>query len=293
LGEVVRDEAPHDFAQGIGFGATEFRLEAPLMGLAEALQKHVPQLRSYQPLAATRELRRVLLRELDFSSECCNLETFARNFAEAKTVHSPTVYPELCSRRVLTIELLEGIPVTRYEELHASGIDLNEVALCAADMYLEMIFRDGLYHADPHAGNFMVLPGGVVGVLDFGMVGRIDEQLREPIDTLLVAVGRGDSELLMEWASSLGRRLNPPDRAGLQSEVSDLATELVGQSIGDMDISAAIERMTDTMRRCGLMMPPSVLAAKAGTIAPGMGAAGEGPAGQLGRRTVRPSRWHL
>jgi ubiquinone biosynthesis protein len=129
-----------------------------MMGLAEALQKHVPQLRSYQPMAATRELRRVLLRELDFSSERRNLETFARNFSEAKTVHFPTVYPELCSRRVLTTELLEGIPVTRYEELHASGIDLNEVALRAADMYLEMIFRDGLYHADPHSGNFIFSP---------------------------------------------------------------------------------------------------------------------------------------
>ena len=125
-----------------------------MMGLAEVLQKHVPQLRSYRPVATTREFRRVLLCELDFSSECRNLETFTRNFAEAKTVHFPTVYPELCSRRVLTMELLEGILVTNYEELHASGIDLNQVALRAADMYLEMIFRDGFFHADPHAGEF-------------------------------------------------------------------------------------------------------------------------------------------
>ena len=145
-----------------------------MIGLAELLQKHVPQLRSYQPVAMTRELRRTLLRELDFSSERHNIETFTRNFAEAKTVHFPTVYPQLCSRRVLTMELLDGILVTHYEELHASEVDLNEVALRAADMYLEMIFRDGFYHADPHPGNFILLPGGVVGVLDFGMVGRMD-----------------------------------------------------------------------------------------------------------------------
>jgi ubiquinone biosynthesis protein len=229
-----------------------------MMGLAEVLEKHVPQLRSYRPVAMTRELRRVLLRELDFSSERRNLETITRNFAEAKTVHFPTVYPELCSRRVLTMELLEGILVTNYEELHASGIDLNEVALRAADMYLEMIFRDGFYHADPHAGNFILLAGGVVGVLDFGMVGRMDEQLRDNVDTLLLAVSRGDSELLTKWSLSLGRRLTDVDRPALQSEVSDLATELVGQSIGDLDISGAIERMTDIMRRYGLLMPPSV-----------------------------------
>jgi ubiquinone biosynthesis protein len=229
-----------------------------MMGLAELLQKHMPPLRSYQPVAMTRELRRTLLRELDFSSERRNIEAFTRNFAEAKTVHFPAVYPEYCGRRVLTMELLEGIMVTHYEELHASGADLNEVALRAADMYLEMIFRDGFYHADPHPGNFILLPAGVVGVLDFGMVGRMDEPLREHLDTLILAVSRGDSEQLTEWALSLGRRLSAPDRAGLQGEVGDLATEIVGQSIGEMDISGAIERMTDIMRRYGLVMPPSV-----------------------------------
>jgi ubiquinone biosynthesis protein len=229
-----------------------------MMGLAEVLQKHVPPLRSYQPVATIRGLRHVLLSELDFSSERRNLEAFTRNFAEAKTVHFPTLYPELCSRRVLTMELLEGILATNYEEMHASGIDLNEVALRATDMYLEMIFRDGFYHADPHPGNFMLLPGGVVGVLDFGMVGRIDEHLRDNLDTLLLAVSRGDSELLTEWTLSLGRRLSALDRAGLRSEVNDLATGLVGQSIGDMDISGAIERLTEIMRRYGLVMPPSV-----------------------------------
>ncbi len=229
-----------------------------MMGLAEVLQKHVPQLRSYRPAATTREFRRVMLSELDFSSERRNLETFTRNFAEEKTVHFPSVYPELCSRRVLTVELLEGILVTNHEELHASGIDLNQVALRAADMYLEMIFRDGFYHADPHPGNFILLPGGVVGVLDFGMVGRMDEQLKDHLDTLLLAVNRGDSGRLTEWALSLGRGLTDLDRAGLQSEVSDFATELVGQSIGEMNISGAIERMTGIMRRYGLVMPPSV-----------------------------------
>ncbi|QEH35792.1 putative protein kinase UbiB [Aquisphaera giovannonii] len=229
-----------------------------LMGLAELLQKHAPQLRSYQPAVTMRELRRSLLCELDFSSERRNLEAFARNFADDQAVHFPAIHPELCSRRVLTMEQLEGIKVTSREELHASGIDLNEVALRAADVYLEMIFRDGFYHADPHPGNFIVLPGGVVGILDFGMVGRMDARLREQLDALLLAVGRGDSERLMEWTLNLGGSLSDSDRAGLQGEVGGLAAEVVGQSIGDMDISGAIERMTEIMHRYGLLMPPPV-----------------------------------
>ncbi len=229
-----------------------------MMGLAEVLQKHVPQLRNFRPVAITREFRRILLNELDFSTERRNLEAFLRNFAGSRTVHFPAVYPELCSRRVLTMELLEGILVTHYDELHASGADLNEVALRAADMYLEMIFRHGFYHADPHPGNFILLPCGVVGVLDFGMVGRTDERLRDHLDTLIRAVGQGDSERLTEWALSLGRKLHEPDRGGLRDEVSDFADELVGQTIGEMDVTTAIERLTDIMRRYGLVMSPSV-----------------------------------
>jgi len=86
----------------------------------------------------------------------------------------------------------------------------------------------------------------------------MDEQLRDHLDTLILAVSRGDSERLTEWALSLGRRLTAPDRAGLGRDVSDLATELVGESIGEMDISGAIERMTEIMRRYGLVMPTPV-----------------------------------
>jgi ubiquinone biosynthesis protein len=93
------------------------------------------------------------------------------------TVHFPRAYEEFSTRRVLTMEQLEGILGTDHAALAASGADLDEFAHRGANMYLQMIFRDAFYHADPHPGNLMLLPGGVVGVLDCGMVGRLDEEL--------------------------------------------------------------------------------------------------------------------
>jgi ubiquinone biosynthesis protein len=152
-----------------------------LAGLAELAEKHSAQIRAYQPSAVVRQFRRTLLRELDFGFERRNLEEFAHHFAEDTTVHFPKAYEELSTKRVLTMERLDGVLGNDSKALAACGGDLNEFARRGATMYLQMIFRDAFYHADPHPGNLMLLPGVVVGVLDCGMVGRLDEELAEAI----------------------------------------------------------------------------------------------------------------
>ena len=151
-GQTVVIKVQHDGIQ------EKVRIDLELLeGLSKLLQEHVPDARAYQPVATTREFRRTLLRELDFLSERSQLEQFARNFAEDSTVHIPVVYPNLCSRRVLTMELLQGIPGSKPEKISDSGVDLNDFAKNAANVFLNMIFRDGFYHADPHPGNFMLM----------------------------------------------------------------------------------------------------------------------------------------
>ena len=159
-----------------------------LAGLAELAEKHASQIRLHQPVAVVRQFRRTLLRELDFTFERRNLEEFAQHFARDDTVHFPCAYARFSTRHVLTMERLEGILGSDSAALAASGADLNEFARRGANMYLQMIFRDAFYHADPHPGNLMLLPGGVVGVLDCGMVGRLDEELAEGLEEMLMAV---------------------------------------------------------------------------------------------------------
>ena len=175
-----------------------------LAGLAELAEKHAPQMRLYQPVAVVRQFRRTLLRELDFTTERRNLEEFAEHFAQDATVHFPRAYAPFSTRRVLTMERLEGILGTDAAALATSGADLNEFARRGANMYLQMIFRDSFYHADPHPGNLMLLPGGVIGVLDCGMVGRLDEELADGIDEMLVAVVTHNSGDLGEVILRLG-----------------------------------------------------------------------------------------
>ncbi|MCB1129413.1 MAG: AarF/ABC1/UbiB kinase family protein, partial [Verrucomicrobiae bacterium] len=173
-------------------------------------------------------------------------------------IHFPRAWPEYSSRRVLTMEELTGIQGSEVERLQASPANLSDFARRGAGMYLEMIFRDSFYHADPHPGNLMWLPGGVVGVLDCGMTGRLDEGLRDDIENLLLAVAQKDAEGLTDAVWHLSSI--PPDcpREQLRADLADFVAEYAGQSIRELDLSGALQRLTEIIRRHRLFLPPGV-----------------------------------
>ena len=229
-----------------------------LMALAQLLENHVAAARAYQPVVTLTEFRRTLLHELDFSAEMRNAQEFTRNFTGDATVHFPMVYPKLCSRRVITMEMLVGIPGSKQGELHQSGANLDEFAHRAANMYLNMIFRDGFYHADPHPGNYMLLPETVVGVVDCGMVGRIDDELRETFEDLLIAFSQRDSE---ELCGLLLRVCSAPANvveSAFRSDVNDFLAEYANQSIKEFDLGGALEQLTAIIRGHHLILPSGV-----------------------------------
>ncbi|MDP7302286.1 MAG: AarF/UbiB family protein, partial [Pirellulaceae bacterium] len=151
-----------------------------LAGLAQ-LAESIPEFKRYRPATTVAEMARTLRRELDFGREERNLLQFAGQFHNIHKVRIPKPIEELCTPRVITMERLDGVKLEDPRQLVAQGLDLNVVAHRIAELYLEMIFSHGHFHADPHPGNILVLPGNVIGLLDFGMVGRIGERLREDI----------------------------------------------------------------------------------------------------------------
>jgi ubiquinone biosynthesis protein len=229
-----------------------------LAGLAELAERHSSQLRPYQPEAVVRQFRRTLLRELDFTFERRNLEEFAKNFAQDDTVYFPRAYAPLSTRRVLTMEKLDGILGTHPRALADSGVDLNEFAHRGATMYLNMIFRDAFYHADPHPGNLMLLPGGAVGVLDCGMVGRLDEELAEGLDDMLMAVANRSSVALEEALLRVGSAPSSTPRDLLRADLADFIADYVGQPIHDINLGSAMNDLFEISRRYTITLPPQL-----------------------------------
>ena len=153
------------------------------------------------------------------------------------------------------MERLVGVLGTDTAALAASGADLNEFARRGANMYLQMIFRDAFYHADPHPGNLMLLPGGVVGVLDCGMVGRLDPDLAEAVEDMLMAVAHPNPSDLAETILRVGSTPAGIPRDQFRADVSDFVADYTGQSVQTLNLSEALNRMAEIIRNYSIILP--------------------------------------
>jgi aarF domain-containing kinase len=153
-----------------------------------------------------REALKYLPMELDFVHEADNAETVRRNFAHHPEVVVPEIYREFSTRRVLTMELIEGIKVTDVAALEAAGIDKHKVAQMLIENFCEQVLRDGFFHADPHPGNILVQPGPKIVLLDFGLAKDFPPAFRDGFVRLTFSMLTSNREGMIQAFSDLGFR---------------------------------------------------------------------------------------
>ncbi len=182
-----------------------------LMGLALLAERHLPGSDIYDPVGLVREFARTIRREMDFSREGHTIEKIAANFAGDKTLYFPKVFWEKTSKGALTLEFIDGIKVSDLPALEVAGLDRALIARRGADAFLKMVLVHGFFHGDPHPGNVFILPENIICLLDYGMVGRLDDQLKAYLlDLLLAITGRDVDEVvsLLSYSGDLPDQLN-------------------------------------------------------------------------------------
>jgi len=212
-------------------------------------------LKRLEPVGLIREFAHAILNELDFRRELRNLQVFRRNFADDASVAFPRPYPELTTGRVLTMELLKGCRVTEEAKLDKLAVDRQELAKRGATAFIQMIFRDGFYHADPHPGNFIVLRNGTIGLIDVGMVGRVDEQCRTQIEDILMAAGEQDAERLTDNVLRITGRPHHFDRKALSADLTELCQDYGTQPIEECNLGGLLNQVTGILHRHKLVLP--------------------------------------
>ncbi len=226
--------------------------------LAEVAEQYSQQAKQYRPVDTITEFARTLLSELDFTREQRNLDTFRHNFDGDPHVVIPQPWPQVSTRRVLTMERLAGISLADADQLVAEGHDLASLARRGADIFMDMIFRDGFYHADPHPGNLFALEHSAIGLLDCGMVGRIDDRLREQFEDLLLSLAEKDSQAVCDSICQLGSVPRQLDTDDLQTEIDDFIAEYGSQNLDEFDLGGALNRMMEIIRRFQIILPSRV-----------------------------------
>ena len=230
----------------------DMRLLAHLATLAE---RRVPELAAYHPQKVVQQFAKSLGNELNFVTEAQNAEHVAANFEGNPQIVIPKIYWEWTRERINVQEFVDGIPGVDLRALDAAGMDRKRIAQTGASAVLKMIMIDGLFHADPHPGNFFILPGGRIAFVDFGMMGRVSELRRQQIMKLLQALLENDAEalceILLQWAGREG-----DDPGELAGAVADFLGEYAGKSMGLTDLSAMVGALLSLVRDNNLSMPP-------------------------------------
>jgi len=221
---------------------------------AKLLESEVPDFRRYDPAQIVSQFRRSLNRELDLAKEARNIDQFARDFADDPLVKIPRVYWEFTNDRVNVQEEIVGLEGVAPDKLRASGLDPRLLAARGADTVLCMVLEHGYFHADPHPGNVLFLPGNRIGMIDFGMVGMLTNARRNQIVDLLHALTRNDEQgmmqVLLDWS---GESVGDEDR--LAYDVAELLQSYDDLQLKDVKIGALLNDITAVMRDNNLLLP--------------------------------------
>ncbi|WP_210481320.1 AarF/ABC1/UbiB kinase family protein [Naasia sp. SYSU D00948] len=210
--------------------------------------------------------------ELDYVREGRNAERFARNFEDEPDLHIPKVFWETSTARVLTLERIRGISVNDVAALRAAGVQPRRIAERAAELAAEMVFEDGFFHADPHPGNLFIEADQRIGLIDFGMVGELDDELRDRLAIVLLALVRQDPRRLATALLRLAVVPRSPDPTALAADLVPVIELYRGRSIGEVSVGRLTLEVLTVLRRHRLRLPPQVaLLVKMVTTVEGIG----------------------
>ena len=179
------------------------------------------------------EVARFVALELDFAREADATERVRAAFAGDPDVRIPRVYRAWSTEKLLVLEYLDGIRIADVDALHAAGVDLPSVARRVGELYARMIFQHAFFQADPHPGNLLVLPGGAIGLLDFGLAKELPAGFAAGIATMLVAALSGDGPRALAAARAIGFEVRGDDPSVLPGLVLAL--------LGDREREASLE----------------------------------------------------
>ena len=226
-----------------------------LEALAAFLESEDTEIARLRPTIIVAEFAGMIEAAIDLRQELANLQRFRVNFAGEPDVVIPEPFPARSGEKVLTMTMMAGRPFTDRASVQDAGWDVEDLVRRAADVYLEMIFRDGIYHADPHPGNFLLPDGQHMVILDFGDVGRLSAQRREQLESLVIAVGTHDVDTLVDIVVELTTPPPDVDMRALRSAVETWLNRYLLVGVGQLDMTGIVDSGMQLLHEHRLVVP--------------------------------------
>jgi len=200
---------------------------------------------------------------MDFTIEADNAVRLAENFKDSPSLYIPEIYMEYTGKSVLTMERLSGIRISEVAMLDVAGYDRRQLAKNGAEAFFKQGLEDGFFHADPHSGNMFVIPDGRIGLVDFGIVGRLSEEDMEIIADTFLALVNKDFDGLVQQYITMGFVTEDVDldkfRHDFKHDLVELIEPLYGKKIKQISLSDYIDRVTRLAIKHRLKFPADLI----------------------------------
>ncbi|MDR2352694.1 MAG: hypothetical protein LBF22_05930 [Deltaproteobacteria bacterium] len=230
-----------------------------LYQIATQIEKFLPSLSFIRPVELVDEFKRRILLELNFRLEATNLLHFGRLYQRNPHVKIPALYRSLTTNNTLVMEKLTGVRFDDPQALNEAGIDPLELANITSKIALEQCLAVGLFHGDPHPGNIFAQPGPVVAFMDFGLVGHLDQKIRDDLLKLALGVIRRHPPAIVRSILRLTTPLTQPDRSRLEKEVTSLLENHLTGSLKELNLTDFIHDTIEIMAEHQLRIPTQLL----------------------------------
>lgn len=230
-----------------------------MLYVAEIFSRRIPSLKSFDPIGLVRNFEKSVMEELDFIHESVNIQRFHNNFLKDEKnegwIHSPKVFSEYTTSKVLAIEYIDGIKISDHQKIFNNGLDRKIIAKRLAISYFKQIFNYGFFHADPHPGNLFVLPNNVICYLDYGMMGSIMKKDIEQLGYLFISVRKKDVRKIIRSLQQLSD--NPVIRnfRALETDLEEFVQNHSFRTIHTNEMSTILLQLKDIIIKYGLKVP--------------------------------------
>jgi ubiquinone biosynthesis protein len=223
--------------------------------LAALLEKYIPETRIVGPKVIVDEFFKTLSFELDFLVEANNMRKMSENMRMFPEIVVPRVFKEYSTQHILTLEKIDGIRANDLKSLEAAGIDRKKVVQAGARAFFKSVMVDGLFHGDLHGGNLFILPGDRLGIIDFGIVGRLSRRSRDQLTNMVMALLTEDYENLCYQYAELGAVEASIDFDAFQRDVRNTLSPYIGLSLSEMNVGRVLIEATRIATRHQIKVP--------------------------------------
>ncbi len=230
-----------------------------LMKIARTMEKRLDNMELLNPAGIVGEFENFISKEMDFTNEAASIERFTANFKSDPTICIPEVFWDFTTSRVLVMEHLEGLRMDEKEKMIAAGLDPVKVAQIGINGFAKQILVHGYFHADPHPGNSLAMTDGRVGLIDFGIIGFIDQELMRHLANIFVGYAEHDYDRVITVFINMGLIKDTIDIKNFRYDLMDVSEPFYGRTLKHVKVKEVFDKVIAISTNYRIRLPRELI----------------------------------